>query len=44
MIGKLSEEIDAFKLDCKSKSFQAEELAENMQNDCINSLKELIAK
>ncbi|CDW78919.1 UNKNOWN [Stylonychia lemnae] len=41
-IGKLSEEIDAFKLDCKSKAFQAEELAENMQHDCISMLKEIV--
>ena len=43
-VGKLSEEIEAYKQDCNSKACQAEELAENLQADCINMLKELLSK
>eukprot|EP00347_Sterkiella_histriomuscorum_P008514 403344811 len=43
-LGKLQDEVEAYKQDCKSKGNQAEELAENMQQDCINVLKELLDK
>lgn len=40
--GLLAKEVDALKQDCLSKSKAAEELADNVAVDCVNSLQTLI--
>jgi hypothetical protein len=41
-LGKLGEEVAAYRQDCAMKASQAQELAENMQQDCIDLLRQLI--
>ena len=35
-LGLLAKEVDNFKQDCLSKAKGAEELADNVQSDCVN--------
>jgi hypothetical protein len=43
-LGRLGEEVEAFKQDCQAKAKQAEELANNVQSDCIDMLKTMLQK
>jgi hypothetical protein len=40
----LAQEVEAFKGDCRSKGKAAGELAENVQADCVNLLREMVDK
>ena len=41
-IGLLAKEVDSFKQDCLAKAKAAEELADNVAQDCVQSLQELL--
>ena len=41
-VGLLAREVDCFRQDCQAKARAAEELAINVQQDCIDSLQKLI--
>ena len=43
-IGILGQEIEAFKGDCRSKGKAAEELAENVESDCVQPITKLLDK
>lgn len=43
-LGKLGEEIQNYKQNCMSKARQANELAENMDQDCVKTLRDLLKK
>lgn len=40
--GLLAREVECFKQDCQAKATAAEELAVNIQQDCVESLQKLI--
>jgi hypothetical protein len=41
-VGLLAQEVSCFKQDCQSKAKAAEELADNVAQDCVMSLQQLI--
>ena len=43
-MGKLADEVDNFKYSCQARANQAAELSENVGQDCIQPLRDLLAK
>ena len=42
--GLLAKEVESFKANCRQKARAALELAENVQQDCVQPLRDMIAK
>ena len=43
-VGLLAKEVESFKANCREKARAAQELAENVAQDCVKPLKELFTK